>query len=124
MTAGDFDGDGKSDLAFGGGPGGGPRVLVLSGSLLSGGRVEEARASSLANFFASNSAARGGVRLAAKDANGDGVADLIVGSGEGEVARVSVFTSSALKSSHASPASDDISEFANGQSIPLGVFVG
>src|SRR5215213_2037736 len=65
VSAGDFDGDGFADLVAGGGPGGGPRVLILSGKDLSGGNLTSPTA--IANFFAGDDNRRGGVRVTAKD---------------------------------------------------------
>src|SRR5262249_11982565 len=73
VAAGDGDGDGKADLIFGGGPGGAPRVFILSGVLVAANNVAGAQATPVANFFvAGNTSDRGGVRVAAKDADGDG----------------------------------------------------
>ncbi len=81
VAAGDVDGDGRADLIGGGGPGGAPRVLVLGGADLLAGRGGNAAA--LANFFAGNAADRGGVRVAARDLDGDGRADVVAGDGTG-----------------------------------------
>jgi hypothetical protein len=63
VAAGDLDGDGKADLIFGGGPGGGPRVMVVSGNDLFRGGPTEAIAKPLANFFAGDDTLRDGVEL-------------------------------------------------------------
>ena len=55
LAVGDLDGDGKADIIGGGGPGGGPRVLALSGLDLLGNKQTQ-----LANFFAGDANARGG----------------------------------------------------------------
>ena len=78
---GDINGDGFADLIFGGGPGGAPRVFILSGQLFTT-ASPSLFTSPVANFFvAGNSSDRGGVRVAAKDADGDLKGDLAVGSG-------------------------------------------
>lgn len=81
VAVGDVDGDGFDDIIGGGGPGGGPRVLALSGFDLA--RFPPDRARVLANFFAGNIDNRGGIRVAAKDLDGDPLADIVVGDGEG-----------------------------------------
>ncbi|MCZ2343946.1 MAG: FG-GAP-like repeat-containing protein [Bacteroidales bacterium] len=82
VTVGDFNQDGRGDLAFGAGPGGGPRVLVVNGADLLA-NPGAAMMTPLADFFAGSEAFRGGVRLTAKDVNADGLADLVTGTGEG-----------------------------------------
>ena len=90
VTAGDLDQDGRADLIFGGGPGGGPRVFALSGAgVLS--NVELEKANPLANFFAGNPNLRGGVRITAKNIDNDGFADLVAGSGESEPAQIRTY---------------------------------
>jgi hypothetical protein len=84
VAAGDFNGDGKIDLFLAAGVGGGPRVRVFNGAALPGVNV-------LADFFAFESAQRGGAYITAGDFNGDGLADIGVGGGPGGGPRVSVF---------------------------------
>jgi hypothetical protein len=83
VAVGDLDGDGFGDVIGGGGPGGGPRVYALSGKALL-----EGREAVVANFFAGNVENRGGIRVAAKDLDGDRFADLVVGDGTGAGSRV------------------------------------
>ncbi|MGL6074692.1 MAG: matrixin family metalloprotease [Fimbriiglobus sp.] len=80
-SVGDVDGDGYGDLVFGAGPGGGPRVLTVSGQsiIASGARV--ALASPLGNGFAGDPNQRGGVRVAVKDLDNDGKSEIVVGGG-------------------------------------------
>jgi hypothetical protein len=78
VAAGDFNGDGADDLVAGAGPGGGPRVFVLSGQGLS--TTNATSLISFANFFAGDINDRRGVRVAVADVAGDGRAELVVGS--------------------------------------------
>jgi parallel beta-helix repeat protein len=124
VSIGDINGDGFGDLIFGGGPGGAPRVFVLSGALVSANNVAGAQAAPVANFFvAGNTSDRGGVRVAAKDADGDARADLAVGSGEGSPAKVRVYLGKNFTSSAEPGTFQDLSVFG-GAALPGGVFVG
>ncbi|OLE55829.1 MAG: hypothetical protein AUG51_01305 [Acidobacteria bacterium 13_1_20CM_3_53_8] len=84
VAAGDVNGDGRADIIVGAGDGNGssPNVRVFSGA--DGTTV-------LKNFFAFDVAFTGGVRVAAGDVNGDGIADIIAGTGPG-AAQVTVFS--------------------------------
>ena len=81
VATGDVDGDGVRDIIVGAGLGGGPRVRVFSGRDYS----------VLMDFFAFDSAQRGGVRVACADFDGDGRADLIISTGQGPQTRVRTF---------------------------------
>jgi hypothetical protein len=117
ISAGDINGDGKADLVFGGGPGGGPRVTVVSGlSILQ--NPEFTIQTPISNFFAFDSEDRGGVRPQVKDVDGDGKKDLVVGSGEGNKARVRIYRGSNL----VTPILDV--EVFNGANLSNGVYVG
>jgi hypothetical protein len=123
VSIGDVDGDGKGDLIFGGGPGGAPRVSILSGALVSAGDIAAAYAAPVANFFvAGDSTDRGGVRVAAVDADRDGRADVATGSGEGSQSRVRVYRGKDFTSTAEPSAYQDLDPF--GQVLPGGVFVG
>jgi hypothetical protein len=81
VSVGDVNGDGFGDIIAGAGPGGAPHIKVLSGSDLltfGPGSTQE-----FATFFAGDPGNRGGVRVAAKDLDGDGFVDLLTGPGDG-----------------------------------------
>jgi hypothetical protein len=67
VATGDVNGDGAADLIFGAGPGGGPRVLSVSGQTLIQSGPATALAQPLANAFVGDPGDRGGVRVAVKD---------------------------------------------------------
>jgi len=109
VAAGDLDGDGRAELIAGGGPGGGPRVSAFSGAeLLRGNQTR------VADFFAGDPAIRDGVRVAAKDLDGDDRADLIVGAG----GRVTGYAGASLV---ANPAPDPLLTL---DALAGGVYVG
>ncbi|HYH67977.1 MAG TPA: Ig-like domain-containing protein, partial [Urbifossiella sp.] len=90
VTVGDVDGDGYGDVIGGAGPGGAPHVLALSGYDL----VTTGTLTPVASFFAGPLGLRGGVRVAAKDFDGDSRAELVTGSGD--TAAVFVYGNAAL----------------------------
>ena len=84
VAGGDFNNDGKADVAVGADDGGAPRVRIFSAGLTTTG-------STIADLFVYESSFRGGVRVAAGDVNADGIDDLITGAGIGGGPRVTVF---------------------------------
>jgi hypothetical protein len=84
VAAGDVNGDGVADIVTGLGPSanGGPLVKVFDGTNLT----------LLNSFFAYSASFTGGVYVAAGDVNGDGLADVITGAGEGGSTLVKVFS--------------------------------
>jgi uncharacterized delta-60 repeat protein len=125
VTAGDLNGDGYAEVIVGGGPGGAPRVLALDGASISIGDFETAILNPLTNFFvADDITSRGGVRVLARDVDGDNQADLVTASGEGELARVRVYRANTILNKSAAPPADQ--EFApfDGIALASGVFVG
>lgn len=75
VGAGDLSGDGKAEVIVGAAIGGAPRVAAFD---IAAGGV----ATQVANFFAYDSAQRGGVYVAGVDTNGDGKAEIVAGSGQ------------------------------------------
>ena len=94
VTAADLDADGYADLAYGTGDTGGPRVRVISGQVLTANpRTDPFTLPALADFFALDPDDRRGLRLGARDLDGDGVAELIAASGaDAAPTRVRVIT--------------------------------
>ena len=124
VASGDINGDGSDDLIFGGGPGGAPRVFILSGVFLTANQVAAAQAAPIANFFvAGNANDRGGVRLATTDADGDARADLAAGSGEGSAARVRTYLGKNFTAATEPTTFQDLTVFG-GTALAGGVFVG
>jgi hypothetical protein len=85
VAAGDVNGDGTADIITGVGGGAGPLVKGFS-------VVDPAVGVALVTqFFAYRSSFTGGVRVAAGDVNGDGVAEIITASGPGGGPHIKVF---------------------------------
>ena len=118
----DVNGDGKADLIAGGGPGGGPRVLVLGGEFLAAANVAAAYANPVVNIFVGPDSARGGIRVGSADVDGDGRDDLLAASGEGQPAQVSVFLGKNITDT--TPTIDQTLSVFGGGALPGGVFVG
>jgi len=118
VAVGDIDGDGRGELIGGGGPGGGPRVLALSGADLLAGLSDRSR--QVANFFGGNVENRGGIRVAVKDLDGDAKADVVVGDGTGAGSRVTGYRGKDFGGGGA-PAAFEFDAFPG---LTTGVFVG
>ena len=117
VAGGDVNGDGFGDLAVGAGPGGAPRTVVLSGVSQLQNAIRP-----IADFFAGDVTNRGGVRVAVKDIDGDGLADLVTGSGFGGGSRVTVYPGKTLPTSF--PAPPILREFDAIPGATVGVYVG
>jgi hypothetical protein len=124
VSIGDVNGDGLGDLILGAGPGGGPEVRVLSGKTLLTAGSAVALASPLADFFvAGNMSDRDGVRVAAKDLDGDGKADVITGTGNGQSSLVRVYYGSSIGGVGEPTGFQDLDPFA-GITLTDGIYVG
>src|SRR5205823_4408581 len=81
VTVGDVNGDGFADIICGADAGGGANITVFSGK----------DQSLLLSFFPYGQQFTGGVRVAAGDTNGDGIAEIVTGAGAGGGPNVTVF---------------------------------
>jgi predicted outer membrane repeat protein len=103
VAAADVNGDGVDDVITGAGPGGGPHVLVISGTKLgqvhTNGQIGDSAL--LASFYAYDPAFTGGVYVAAGDLNGDGYAEVITGPGAGGGPHVKAIDGTKLVQLHA-----------------------
>ena len=119
VTAADVDGDGRADLAYSVGPGGGPRVRVVAGwTLVSNPAANASGLPALADFFALNPDDRSGLRIAARDLDGDGRAE-VVATGGGAAPQVRVLTLADMQSRDWSSGVED--PFTGPASLGLGV---
>lgn len=92
VAAGDMDGDKKAEIIVSADFGGGPRVSVLKPNI----EGDHVGATTVANFFAYDVGFTGGVRIAAADFTGDGLADLAVAPGLGGGPHVKIFSGLSL----------------------------
>jgi len=84
VAAGDLDGDGRDEIITGVPEGYGPHVRVFNG--------ETGQPVITAGFFAYDPWVRTGIRVAAGDLNGDGVDEIVTGTGFGAGTHVRTFT--------------------------------
>jgi len=82
----DVNGDLVDDIIAGAGPGGGPRITIISGQT---GQV-------LRDFFVYEPTYRGGIHVAAADLNQDGLAEIIVGADNGGGPRIRILDGATL----------------------------
>lgn len=79
VAGGDFNNDGKADIVYSAGAGGGPHVRIADGTNLA----------ILAQTYAFEASYTGGVRVAVRDTNFDNKPDVVVGPGPGRKPEVS-----------------------------------
>jgi hypothetical protein len=115
IGAGDVTGDGFADLVFGGGPGGGRRVVVVDGKNL----IQNGNPVDVADFFTGDPNDRGGVPVAVKSV-GTSQSDVIVGAGAGGGSQVTGYTGASVLSGNPSPAF----QFTAFDTVTNGVYVG
>ena len=124
VTAADLDGDGFADVIYSTGNTGGPRVRVVSGAVLTSHPGQDAYyLPALADFFALDPADRSGLRIAARDLDGDGKAELVAANGSPSNPQARVITLADMTSS-TGPTSPVFTPFAGLVLTPDGVYVG
>jgi hypothetical protein len=101
VAMGDVDGDGILDLIVGAGANHAPEVVAYAGASIRG---RGAFGTELAHFQAFDSAARGGVSVAAAQIDGETSDNIIVGSGPGVPSEVKVYRSQLSSSRGTVPA--------------------
>ncbi len=93
VTVADVDGDGRADIITGAGAGSAAHVKVFSGAGLPTTHVGiGSTPPAMRSFFAFDTGYRGGITVAGGDVNGDGHADIVVGTLAGSPPHVKVFS--------------------------------
>jgi hypothetical protein len=86
--------------------------------------VAGAQANPIANFFvAGNSSDRGGVRVAVKNADGDGRGEVAAGNGEGSRSNVRLYFGTGFSAGGEPALFQDLDPFA-GATLAEGIYVG
>jgi hypothetical protein len=92
VAAADVNGDGYAEIILGAGARGGPRVVAFDGLTHTTGGHRM-----VVDFYARAATDTGGVRVSARDLDGDGLAEILVGAGVKNGARVRVFDGKAVQ---------------------------
>jgi hypothetical protein len=91
VSAGDVNGDGRADVIVGAGAGANPHVRVFASTLIG------TQGALIGNFILPDSTAfTGGVRVAARDLDDDGCADLLVGLGAGGDSKIRTINATSI----------------------------
>jgi len=101
VAAGDMDGDGRAEVVFGAGPGGGPRVRIFSGQGLANAgnlqSLDQIPEFQQANFFGGDVENRAGIRVAVKNLDNDPSQELLVGPGQEAGNRVTTYAGETIR---------------------------
>jgi hypothetical protein len=103
-------------LIAGGGPGGGPRITAFGGTQLLGNQRVP-----IANFFGGDVNNRGGVRVAARNLDGDDLTDLVIGDGTDAGSQVTAYAGKNILASSPPP---ELFSFDAYPGFAGGVYVG
>lgn len=117
-AVGDMNGDGRNDLIWAAGTGGGPRIALYNGLTLGANGGPKLTG----DFFVYEPTLRNGSYVAAGDINADGKADLIAGAGNG-ASRLRAFSGAQLVSSNGSNTASFVDFFSFGSTGGGGVRV-
>jgi hypothetical protein len=124
VSIGDINGDGFGDMIFGAGPGGAPRVFILSGAIVANNNVIGAQQVPLSNFFVNGDENdRGGVRVGTANGDGDLKAELVIGSGQNTQARIQIYRGNSFTST-AEPIGAQVLDLFNSVVLADGIYVG